>query len=381
MSTPRLLILYIVCRLVALLTLALPDGDYIPSDLGLFARWAESLGTGHAIEGDRWQYPPGVALLLGAIGRVGGGSATIMVLICAADIAVLFILGRSRGALLWAVAPLFVGPMMLTRLETLVTLTAILGLTARSAGTSGVWLGLGASLKLWPGVLTLVDHRGAARRIFASLAVFGAVAIVAHLLFEVPSFLGNQAQRGLQVESLAAWPFLVARAFGAPVELISRNGSVEIDSTLADGIAAVLLPISMLVAGALATWGGRRRPDSIHSRASVSLVVVLALLLTSRVLSPQFIVWAIGLLALALREAPMPPRLARWLLGSALLGQVLYPFAYVDFLEGGVLGLSIQTGRLALLVGAGWWAFHESRAIRKALVALPQARSPETRPA
>ncbi len=347
-----------VCRLVALTTLALPYGYYIPSDLTVFADWGDALARGATISGEVWQYPAGVALLLGLVGEIGGGTATLVSVILVADLAVLVILRRSPGAVLWAVSPLFVGPIMLTRLETVVTLTAVAGLVARSPFVSGLWLGLGASLKLWPGVLVTAVRRRAVPRTVAATAAFLAVTAAAAVAFSAPSFVGNQSGRGLQVESVAAWPFMVARALGAPVELVHRNGSTEVAGPAADVTAALMLPLTGVVVLSFLVWSWRRlRPSGVADAAAHSLTVVMVLLLTSRVLSPQFIVWALGLCALILTVRPVPRPLVVCLLGSALLGQVLYPHAYVDFLEGGMVGLAVQTARLALLLGAGWFTW------------------------
>lgn len=350
--------LWVACVLVAFATLALPYGYYVPSDLTVFAAWAEDLAGGVAVTGDTWQYPAGVALLLGLVGVVGGGTVTLLVLILAADLAVLLLLRRSRGAVLWAVTPLFVGPIMLTRLETVVTLTAIAGLLARTPMSSGLWLGVGASLKLWPGVLVTAVRERAFVRLAVAATAFAAVTLAAAAAFDAPAFVANQGRRGLQVESLAAWPFMVARAFGAPVELVYRNGSTEVAGPLADTVATLLVPLTALLVAALLIWSWRHlRPSGVADAAAHSLTIVMALLLTSRVLSPQFIVWALGLCALILTARAVPRALIACLLGSALFAQVLYPHAYLDLLEGGAIGLALQTGRLALLIGATWFTW------------------------
>ena len=360
--------LWVFCVLVAFATLALPYGYYVPSDLTVFADWATELAGGAAISGDTWQYPAGVALLLGLVGKLGGGTAALVVLILAADLAVLLLLRRSRGALLWAVSPLFVGPIMLTRLETVVTLTAVAGLLARSPIASGLWLGVGASLKLWPGALVTAVRQGAFVRLVAAAAAFVAVTLAAFIAFDAPAFVANQSSRGLQVESLAAWPFMVARAFGAPVELVYRNGSTEVAGPVADTVATLLLPLTALLVAAILIWSWRHlRPSGVADAAAHSLMIVMVLLLTSRVLSPQFIVWALGLCALILTARAVPRALVGCLLGSALFAQVLYPHAYLDFLDGGPLGLAIQSARLALLVAAGWFSWRVTSDLAQAV--------------
>ena len=185
--------------------------------------------------------------------------------------------------------------------------------------------------------------------------------------------MANQSRRGLQVESLAAWPFMVARAFGAPVELVIRNGCTEVAGPIADATAALLVPVTGLILATLGMWSWRHlRPAGIYEAGAHSLTIIMALLLCSRVLSPQFIVWPLGLCGLMLKVRAVPRPLVACLLGSALLAQVLYPHAYLDFLDGGPIGLVIQSARLVLLVSAAWFSW-------RAILGLAQARGPVPR--
>lgn len=344
---------WLAARLVAILTLGLPGGDYVPSDLHLFALWSDALAHGESITTDAWQYPPGVALVLAAAGLTQHSFAALLVVIVGSDAVLMARLVRTRGALLWALAGLLVGPMMLTRLDTLVTLVAVLGLTAPVATRSGLLLGLGASLKLWPGLLVSPPRGAVGRRALAAAAGYAATALVARLLGAGPSFVGNQQARGLQVESVAAWPFMLARTLGAPVDLVFRNGATEVANGAADLVARWLLPVGVAAALVVLVWAWRRVPAADTGTAAlVSLLVVLVLLVTSRVLSPQFDIWVLGLCALVQAHTRVPRRIVLPLAGAALAAQLLYPTAYPDYLAGGWAGLAVQTVRLGLLLAS-----------------------------
>jgi hypothetical protein len=144
------------------------------------------------------------------------------------------------------------------------------------------------------------------------------------------TFLTEQSDRGLQEEAVAAAPWdlneIVTRE-PYPREL--RFGAWEITSHSADVVAGVLkwLSVAALAAAALWWWF---RARAIHdgrtdlADASVSrdfiFTIVLLLVVTSRVLSPQFMLWLLGLAAVVLTAGST--RLARpaWIvLGASLL--------------------------------------------------------------
>lgn len=344
-------LVWLASRIIAVLSMGLPRGSYVPSDLHLFASWADEIAHGSFIATDAWQYPPGVTLVLAITGVTHHAFGLLLAVIVGCDAALMSRFVGTRGAMLWASAGLLIGPLLVTRLDTLVTLAAVLGLTASSASRSGILLGLGTSLKLWPALLISAPRGRVLPRLLAAAGAYLAVAILARTLVSSPSFVGNQQARGLQVESLAAWPFMVARALGLPVRLVFRNGATEVAGELADTIARWLLPAGLLAAGVVVLWAWRTigSPDT-GAAALISLQVVLVLLVTSRVLSPQFNIWILGLGALALAHGRGSRPLVLSLAGTAVAAQVLYPSAYADFLTGGRTGLVVQSIRLVLLV-------------------------------
>lgn len=361
-SLVRTLIVFLGVRLLVLMELVLPDGEYIAGDLNLFASWSTGIASGHDPAGEMWQYPPGFALLLGALGALGLGAGGILALIALSDLAILWLLRDSDGAWFWAIAPLFTGAMMLTHLDVLVALTALLALTASRPMASGLWIGAGASLKVWPIVLALGLGRTEWKtRVAYALAVLaGAYAAARVLLGDLP-FESNAAARGLQVESLAAFPFMVAASAGVPIDIVFQNGASEVAGPLADTIALLLVPIAVFVAAGLTAvlWHWDR-----HSRAPaelVSVVLVSVLLLTSRVLSPQFNVWILGLVALSVARGTASRGVIVAVATTSLLAQVLYPFAYLDFLDGGLAGTLVQGGRLMALCALPLFAWRDLR--------------------
>ena len=81
--------------------------------------------------------------------------------------------------------------------------------------------------------------------------------------------------------------------------------------------------------------------------ADIAFVAILWLTVTSRVLSPQFNVWLVGMAALVwaagsprMRTATIPVAV------TAIAAQALYPFSYIDIIEGGLIGTAWQTIRI-----------------------------------
>jgi len=344
--------LWLVVRTVVLFELALPDGRYISGDAGLFAGWGRTLASGAALSTDAWQYPPGFALLIAGIAALGGGATALLALNLACDLLILRLVRGTPGALLWALAPLAMGLMMLTHLDTVVAALAVVGLSRAPGWGRGLALGLGASLKLWPAALAGASRpRAAVRTAVAAALAYGATAVLARVLLGAESFTQNLAGRGLQVESLAAWPFMLARALGVDVPLDFRSGANEIALPLADDVARLLLPLSAVAVAGLWIWGWSSGASARGRGLPMSLLLLVTLLLTSRVLSPQFSVWILALLALLVAHVRTPRPVVAAGFATAVLGHVLYPFAYDDFLAGGWPGLTIQTLRLAALLG------------------------------
>lgn len=350
----RAVVTWFAVRALLLAGLAMTASTAIASDLVLFGRWTETLASGDLPLGDVWQYPPGMALLLAAVGLLQLGMAGLLVLILLADFGILLVVARTPGAMYWAVAPLLMGPLVLTRLDMVVTLAAILGLRpGLSAIRSGVFLGLGAAIKVWPATLVgALPTRGSLRRSAAALAVYITCAATVSVLFEGDRFMSNQGGRGLQIESVAAWPFLIAARLGAPVDIVFANGTNEISAPLADSVARCL-PVASLCAVAWIAWVSWRRNPS-GPVATRSLALVCLLLVTSRVLSPQFNVWILGLVALMLAQGVGTRSTVIASGVTALAAQAFYPYFYGL----GNAGLLLQTVRVASLL---WLTVHVVR--------------------
>ncbi|WP_051707930.1 MULTISPECIES: glycosyltransferase family 87 protein [unclassified Streptomyces] len=292
-------------------------GPDVTSDVSVIYRgWYDVLRTGVFPSGDvSWQYPPGAALaiLSPALLPFLDYAHAFFVLAFLTDLAVLGLLlyagardgdgGRPvRGAWLWTVGVALLGPTVYARYDVMVTAVAVGALVAgaRRPRVLGALAGVGALVKGWP-VLLLV---GVVRR-----RAWGAAAVVAGglaLVFAVAmpgafSFLGYQSRRGTEVESLGALVFHVARHAGWwRGEVLLNYGSVEFLGPWVGVVSSGAMFLSVVGVGWLVLWRLSVRRVSPHTFADAAFVAVLVFTVTSRVISPQYLVWLVGLGAVCL---------------------------------------------------------------------------------
>lgn len=334
------------------------------NDLAIYQRWAEGpLAQGGYPDDPLWQYPP----LAGPVFRLGawlpGDRFGFALLFLACDAAIMGLLawqsarsGRTGGRTLWAWAALITGPLLLARFDVVPTLLALAAvLVAGTRPTASAALAtVGAWLKAWPIlVLAGIRRRDLPR---AALGVVAASAVIAAVLLagtDQPfGFLTGQAERGLQIESIAAWPFLVARALGADVAVVYQYGAHEVVAAGVPLVARGCLVATVVLLGVVAVQRLRGALEH-HAAADVALAAVLVTVVTSRVFSTQYFIWLLALAAACLGSAnTRMRRCVALVVASGAASQLVYPWLYTALLDGRLWALGVQTLRVALAVGA-----------------------------
>ncbi|HET9170213.1 MAG TPA: glycosyltransferase family 87 protein [Actinospica sp.] len=369
-------------------------GD-ITGDLRLYNHWSNILTTGHFPQADRtWQYPPGAALVIGfprLIRSLTGLSynSAFYAMALASDLIIFLLVlyrcwrtheetGSERvdylGAYAYVAAIFMLGPFIYGRYDITVTMIASVGLVVALNTAASTWrlrgaaIGLGSIVKVWPMALVLGLPRGRNGRLAVLWGVIGG-AVPTLLLLIMPgalSFLKQQGGRGLEIESVLATPFLMARHFGYHAVIRNRYGSWEVIGPGIGAIAAFCELLTLLGFCWLLWWRVRakltpeRWTEGVYYDAS--LVAVMISIITSRVLSPQYLVWVCGLLALCLAIAPLKKGGTVltgpcWLLlGTISLTQLEFPLLFPTLVHGGTKAALFVTGRNALLVGATIWS-------------------------
>ena len=329
-------------------TLVVLDVSHL-QDVNNYEAWSHFLTAHRAIPGgESWQYPPGAAWLMLAPrlwpGGYGGVFVGLMLLFDLAALGLLALLGRRggsyRGVWVWLLAMPLLGTFSLLRFDLVPTAIAIAALLVihRRPGWFGALAGLGAAIKVWPIVLLFGEwnRRRLLVAVAAAAAVLALVFGVSALAFGDPaSFLGAQGGRGLQEEAVATLPWqLKAVVTGDLPQRAIRYGAWQIAEPGAGTVATALELLSAVTLAAAAAWWWVRakaiREGQVQlAKASVSrdfvFTVVLLLVVTSRVLSAQYMVWLLGLAAVVLSASDTRlPRPAWTVVAAAALTTFLF---------------------------------------------------------
>jgi len=324
-----------------------------PEDVQLYESWSgHELAEEHMLPwGELWQYPPGAAFLLlaprvalGLTNYVHSFAMTMLLFDLAGFILIAWLARREKrdaGVLVWLLAMPMLRAVPLLRFDLAATTFAIAALVLihRRPNWVGALAGLGAMLKVWPIVVLFGEWewRRLLRSCVAAAAVVALVFALAAILFKGDpfEFLQEQSGRGLQIEAAATLPWHLRQVVtGNAPHAVARFGATEIGSGPADTVADLLKWAALAVLiGAAVWWAARARAikegredlaDPDVSRDFV-FTVILLLVVTSRVLSPQYMIWLFGLSAVTLAEARSRVSRPAWIvIGAAVLTTAAY---------------------------------------------------------
>lgn len=208
----------------------------------------------------------------------------------------------------FAVSAALLYPVALTRYDAVVTLA--LSASVFGAALGGRWvylayasLGFGAAAKLVPVLVApaLAATRGRFVRGFAVAGVVGLAFVVPAVYFGETRFIESllyHSERGLQIESVGASLLL---ALGSVESVVFDFGAFEVTGSGAGFFAAVSLPATLVLLAAtavplvLAHRAGTLRHTDFPRYAAA---FVLAFMIASKVLSPQYFLWLLPLVPL-----------------------------------------------------------------------------------
>jgi len=241
------------------------------------------------------------------------------------------------------------------------------GATVGSVALVAAWasLGLGAAAKLVPALaalpLALLAGReertfgGVARGALGGIVVFcGVVAafFLPAIFFGGGGFIESfayHANRGLQIESLASSVLMklgyvnaTSFEFGA-VDV--RGRGVGLLSSLSFPVTGVLLAVTAAVA--YREWRGGRFGPAQFPRFAAALV--LAFLIGSKVLSPQYVIWLLPLVPLS-ASGLWSVGVSAVFLSVCWMTTQIYPYHYFEIMNSRPPGTDILLGRNLLLV-------------------------------
>ncbi|MFT3886961.1 MAG: glycosyltransferase 87 family protein [Arachnia sp.] len=398
-----LLAAFVFTRILILLSLKLDQVSFVANDVSYYTAYLFQFEQGDTSA--MQEYPMPAVWILQAIYTLGGGwehwspwySAAMLVLDFAVA-ATLYRRATPTAALFWILFGAAQGGIVWFRFDlipaALVAWACVL--VMRHPAVSGALLAAGAAIKLWPALLIAPLlapdplRPGPARRRVLGFAVTGLALALASLVAvgwdRTVSPVTWQQHRGLQIESVPATPLMWLRTFtdnpSWNIKLSDYNaleivaGSPGVDLLLT--VSSVLTGAAVVLAVALGVRLIRNvRADDPRLPSALLLAVlaiVLAIVVSNKTLSPQYVLWLGGPVA-ALLLAPLSARLRRHVTVQAValvivggLTQLTYPWAAF-----GIMAIPVGSGpetailvlrnaALVLLTGhAVWLALISSR--------------------
>ncbi|GAA2236784.1 MULTISPECIES: glycosyltransferase family 87 protein [Kitasatospora] len=358
--------------------------------------WFQVLQTGTFPVGDvTWQYPPGAALAMLAPGLLPfltylQAFALLMLATDAVTQAALVRVslrrnggvhrGRSTaGAWMWAMAlPLMLG-LPYGRYDLPVTalaMAALLLLPSRPR-MGGALAGIATMVKVWPALVVLGAPRGrGSRQAWAAMCASAAalLLVLATLFHGAFDFLTAQKGRGVEIESLGGSLLQVARVLGWPGDVDQHYGSLEFLGPYVHTVARASLLLTALAFGWLLLWRFRAQRWSAATPYDAALTAVLLFTVTSRVISPQYLIWLIGLAAVCLTQRGSSQRpVALLVLLATAVTTVDYPLFFDALISGGWKGTVVIMVRNGLLLAA---SLSSAARLWRATVSPAAARQP-----
>jgi hypothetical protein len=352
-------------------------------DLSLYEYWAYQVENGTGVYGlvTEWVYPALAFVPIWIAGALNTGSYEVswlaLVFVLNTTALLLLIRPATTGRLFsgtyasWAFLSVLVllGPVAVSRIDSVSAALAIFGLVAINRNSRGIAAALftfAGWIKIWPVALfaamvavfkNKVQAVVVATMISASIIGIGLLAGGT----KVFGFVLQQQERGIQIESVMATPWMWLAKFGSADiffdDIVLTN---QVSGPLVQELAAVsnyLLFIALAITAFLAIRAVRAGADRTQVFVFAALTGVLDLIVFNKVGSPQFMIWlAVPLVALV--YFGINKSKVALTIGSAilLLTQLLYPVFYIELLGLETMPLGLLTARNLLLVALLIWA-------------------------
>jgi hypothetical protein len=352
-------------------------------DLSLYDYWAYQVESGTGVYGlaTEWVYPALAFVpiwIAGAINIVSYEISWLLVVFALNTAAILLMVRPANNSKLfsgthasWAfVAALFLlGPVAVSRIDSVSAALAIFGLVAisrNSTGLAAALLTIAGWIKIWPIALFVALVAAFQKRIkaFVVATLISAGVIAIGLLAggtKVFSFVTQQQERGIQIESVMATPWMWLAKFGSASiffdEVVLTN---QVSGAFVQELASIsnyVLFGALGITFFLAIRAVRAGRDRTQVFVLAALTGVLDLIVFNKVGSPQFMIWLAVVLVALVYFGINKSRLAL-VIGAAilLLTQLVDPIFYVELLGLETLPLGLLTLRNLLLVGLLIWA-------------------------
>lgn len=376
----------------------------VPSvgDIKVYLGWAqESLQYGNIPVDTKWQYPPLLAPILeipqwlsNAVGLNYRTGFTLMVFAADAVITGLLLWTAAHkrlwsGPWYWILGVPALGPIVYGRYDVFPALFVVFALVLVGKGAplalaegpddrgqrrkrwlAGALIGLGAGVKIWPGLALFGmprTRRGRETIIAAVVALAGGIALLSLFYTHTMSFVGNEGGRGIEAESvwgvlllfgkrLGLWHVKTKVLFGSYQVVPSSGGYV---GTLLSLLYYVALA-SLVVGFALMAYWWWRKTWRPAVTADATFVATLLMIVTSRVISPQYLIWLLAVAGFCLLYKDSTQRRSALLVLISLpLTQYEFPFGFQSLVRAHLFAVIAVIARDLLLVAATYVGFRD----------------------
>jgi hypothetical protein len=368
-------------------------------DLSLYDYWAYKVDNGTGVYGlvTEWVYPALAFVpiwIAGALNLVSYEVSWLVVVFVLNTAAVLLLVRRERNGGLfsgtyasWAFlsALLFLGPVAVSRIDSVSAALAILGLVAinkNSMGIAAALFTIAGWIKIWPVALfaaMIAVFKKRLQAIIVATTISASIIGIGLLAggTKVFGFVLQQQERGIQIESVMATPWMwLAKFESANIYFDDSILTNQVSGPLVQELAAVsnyLLFIALAITVLLAIRAVRAGRNRTQVFALAALTGVLDLIVFNKVGSPQFMIWlAVPLVALVyfgINKSKVALAMGAAIL---LLTQLVYPVFYIELLGLEIMPLGLLTVRNLLLVALLVWA--NTQLLKKTDLATSEVR-------
>jgi hypothetical protein len=324
-----------------------------------------------------YEYPPGSLPLLAVARMVGRTQVHFVIawllLMLVLDLVAVVVLDRwpggiRAGAWFWVLGVTALGPIVLARNDMLPAVGVVVATYLLRRGwpvASGVAWSFAILSKIWPAVLLLVlaalRPRATRKLLVGAAAGLGAAAVALQAVGALAPMLHvlkqTQAQRPLEIEStFAAVAITVGVASGRRLAYVLTFGSMNVPAPKTHGLAGLAYVLSLLVQlsgillAVVARWRSRASAGALA--AWIWVAVIAGGLAVAPVLSPQYVLWLLAVVALLLvTEDSLIARGVALLCGScAALTMWEFPFLWAQQLRSDAVAVAVLDVRDACLL-------------------------------
>ena len=277
---------------------------------------------------------------------------------------------RRQAGWLWTVGLFLLGPVGISRLDTISVAIGFLAVTAwlnLKPTIAAVWLAFATWIKVWPFAILgalIITAKSRGRVALWGVGAGLALLFLGLLVGDFRSVLGfvfEQSDRGIQIESpWAAW-WLWLGVAGAQGTGLYYDMGLQTFQVQGEGTVLIASLLGPVMYGAVAitfalSWFAQKRatnPEQLNQVfAWTALTAVLDLIAFNKVGSPQYYGW---LLIPAVIFSLVHPQKWRtvvlWLLGLLALTGYIYPVIYDAILSANPFATAVLTVRNLLLLG------------------------------